>query len=75
MARLSKPEQRFYSMLLQNDGSWFKREQLPLLLGYTSDDSMRSSINFSKLVAAGYIEQSRIGGGLAYRTNVRARVD
>jgi len=75
MARLSKPEQRFYSLLLQNDGSWFKREQLPLLLGYTSDDSMRSSINFSKLATAGYIEQSRIEGGLAYRTNVRARVD
>jgi len=74
MSRLSKAEQRFYSMLLQNDGSWFKREQLPLLLGYTSDDSMRGSINFPKLVSAGYIEQSRVEGGLAYRTNVRARV-
>lgn len=74
MQRLSKSEQRFWSLLLQNDGSWFRRDKLPLLLGYTSEDSMRHSIRFDDMVARGCIEQMKIEGKLAYRTNVRARM-
>lgn len=74
MRGLSRAEQRFWSLLLQNDGSWFRRDKLPLLLGYTSEDSMRHSIGFEKLISRGYIEQMKIEGKLAYRTNMRARV-
>lgn len=45
-----------------------------MLLGYTSEDSMRHSIGFERLVDRGYIEQSKIEGKLAYRANMRARV-
>jgi len=74
MRGLSRAEQRFWSLLLQNDGSWFRRDKLPLLLGYTSEDSMRHSIDFDKLLTRGYIEKSKSDGKLAYRTNMRARV-
>ena len=74
MQTLSKSEQRFWKLLLQNDGSWFRRDKLPLLLGYTSEDSMRHSIRFDKLAARDYIEQMKIEGKLAYRTNMRAKV-
>lgn len=72
--RLTKPEQRFWQFLLQNDGTWFKRSKLALLLGYTSADSMRHSIDFPALGSKGYIEESRIEGELAYRTNMRVKV-
>lgn len=74
MQTLSKSEQRFWKLLLQNDGSWFRRDKLPLLLGYTSEDSMGHLIRFGKLVERGYIEQSKIDRKFAYRTNMRAKV-
>ena len=74
MQTLTKSQQRLWQFLLQNDGSWFKRSKLPLLLGYTSVDSMRVSINFPRLTSRGYIEQKKIDGELAYRTNMRAKV-
>lgn len=74
MQTLSRSEQRFWKLLLQNDGTWFRRDKLPLLLGYTSEDSMGHLIRFGKLAARGFIEQKKIEGKLAYRTNMRAKI-
>lgn len=74
MQTLNKPQQRLWKFLLQNDGSWFKRGKLPLLLGYTSVDSMQHSIDFVWMVSKRYIEQQKMDGELAYRTNMRTRV-
>ena len=74
MATLTRPQQRLYELLLKNDGQYFKRSNLPLVLGYTSINSMRVTVNPSELVQKGLIETTRIEGETCYRTNIRARL-
>ena len=74
MSQLSGPQRRLYQLLLQNDGTWFKKSKLPLVLGYTSDHSMDVTVNFGQLVKRGLIERNRVDGETAFRTNVSARV-
>ena len=71
---LNGPEQKFWKLLLQNDGSWFARSKLPLILGYASDDGLRHAINFRRMTERGLIETGRIGGKTAYRTNIRVKM-
>lgn len=73
MGLLSKPEQKFWQLLLQNDGQWFRRDKLPLLLGYAGDSGLRHAIDFNRMEEKGLIEITKIEGKLAYRTNMRAR--
>jgi len=74
LAQLGKGQQRFYSLLLQNDGQYFRISQMPLLLGYTSVVSFRVSVNPYELVQKGYIEQKKVDGELSYRTNLRSKM-
>jgi hypothetical protein len=74
MALLSKPQQRFWTLLLQNDGSWFKKSKLPLLLGYSSVGSIDANLGIYSLVKRGIVEQTRIDAETAYRTNLRATI-
>jgi len=73
MGLLSKSEQKFWQLLLQNDGEWFRRDKLPLLLGYAGDGGLRHAIDFNRMEEKGLIEITKIEGKLAYRTNMRAR--
>ena len=70
---LGKSEARLYELLIRNDGQWFKRGALPLLLGYTGDDSMRHSVDFSNLLERRLIEQRKKDEGVEYRTNLTSR--
>lgn len=74
MGQLSGPQRRLYQLLLQNDGTWFKKSKLPLVMGYTSEQSMDATVNVGQLVKRGLIERSKVDGETAYRTNVSARV-
>ncbi len=70
---LTGSQRRLYQLLLQNDGTWFKKSKLPLVLGYTSEHSMEVAINIGLLVKKGLIERSRADGEVAYHTNVSSR--
>ena len=74
MSGLKKSQSRVYELLIKNDGSWFKKSSLPLLLGYTSEHSMEVSVNFPEMVSRGLIEQRKQPDGIEYRTNIRSRV-
>jgi DNA excision repair protein ERCC-3 len=74
MAALPKSQARLYELLLKNDGQWFKKTSLPLLLGYSSQHSMEVHVDFPGLVRRGLIEQARTGGEVVYRTNLRAKM-
>lgn len=74
VALMNKKEKQFYMMLLDHDGEWFKRDKLPLLLGYASDDTMRHAVDFRKMVDRGWIEKKLDGRELSYRTNVKGKV-
>ena len=74
MALMNKKERQLYTLLLDHDGEWFSRKRLPLLLGYASDDTMRHSIDFARMVDRDWIEEKREGKGSSYRTNMRGRM-
>jgi hypothetical protein len=74
MGGLTGPQRRLYQLLLQNDGTWFKKSKLPLVLGYASEHSMDVTVNMGQLVRKGLIERSRLDGETGYRTNVSSRV-
>jgi DNA excision repair protein ERCC-3 len=74
MSGLNGSQRRVYELLIKNDGQWFKKSSLPLLLGYTSEDSMRKSVNFPEIADRGLIEQRRTKAGTEYRTNIRNTV-
>jgi len=74
MAQLSRGQQKLYSLLLQNDGSFFRISQLPLLLGYTSTHSFLVSVKPQELVKKNYVEQKKVDGETSYRTNLRSKV-
>ena len=71
---MNTKEKQLFTLLLDHDGSWFSREKLPLLLGYASDDTMRHSIDFTKMVERGWIETQRQGRASSYRTNMRGKM-
>jgi DNA excision repair protein ERCC-3 len=73
MAGLTGPQKRVYELLIRNDGQWFKKSSLPLLLGYVSENSLRVTVNFPEMVQRGLIEQRRTKEGTEYRTNIRSR--
>jgi len=76
MALMSKKEKELFILLLDHDGEWFKREKLPLLLGYANVGSMvTSSINLARMVNRNYIEQKREGNTLSYRTNMKGKME
>jgi DNA excision repair protein ERCC-3 len=70
---LTGSQRRLYQLLLQNDGTWFKKDKLPLVLGYTSGHSMAVAVNIGQLVKRGLIERTRLDGEVAFRTNVSTR--
>ncbi len=70
---LTGSQRRLYQLLIQNDGTWFKKSKLPLVLGYTSEHSMEVAVNIGSLVKRGLIERSRVDSEVAYRTNVSSR--
>lgn len=74
MAGLNGSQKRVYELLIKNDGQWFKKSSLPLLLGYTSENSMMASVNFPEMYQRGLIEQRRTKEGTEYRANIRSRV-
>ena len=74
MSGLNGSQRRVYELLIKNDGQWFKKSSLPLLLGYTSEDSMRKSVNFPEMADRGLIEQRRTKTGTEYRTNIRHQI-
>ncbi len=71
---MNTKEKQLFTLLLDHDGSWFSREKLPLLLGYASDDTMRHSIDFTKMIERGWIETQRQGRASSYRTNMRGKM-
>jgi hypothetical protein len=71
---MSKKEEQLFILLLDHDGEWFSGDKLPFLLGYASKHSMQVSLNFKKMVSRGWIEQSRQGRSLSYRTNMRGKM-
>lgn len=72
MATMNSKEKQFFTLLLDHDGEWFSRKRLPLLLGYSSVDTMRHSIDFTKMVSRGWIEQR--GRPASYRTNMKGKL-
>ena len=74
MQKLGKGQQRLWQFLLQNDGQYFRKDKLVLLLGYSSVHSMEVTINFPELVGKDLVEQSRIEGQTVYRTTMRAKI-
>ena len=76
MALMTKKEKELFILLLDHDGEWFKREKLPLLLGYANVGSMvTSSINLARMVNRGSIDQKREGNTLSYRTNMKGKLE
>jgi len=73
LSTLSKPQERMYRLLLQNDGVWFKTSKLVLLLGYSSSDSFSASLFPSQLVKRNLVESQRMDGENAYRTTIQAK--
>jgi len=73
LSALTGSQRRLYQLLLQNDGTWFKKDKLPLVLGYTSEHSMEVAVNIGQLVKRGLIERTRLDGEVAFRTNVSTR--
>lgn len=74
MAQLTGSQRKVYQLLLQNDGTWFKKGKLPLLLGYNSPVRLDDTVHIGELVKRGLIERGRVDGETAYRTNVSARM-
>lgn len=75
IALMTKKEKELFTLLLDHDGEWFKREKLALLLGYANVGSMvTSSINLAQMVKRNYIEQQREGNTLSYRTNMKGKM-
>jgi len=71
----TKKEKQLYILLLDHDGEWFRRDKLPLLLGYASQHSMDVSLNLGKMVSRGWIEQQRENrGASSFRTNMTGRM-
>ena len=74
MALMNKKEKQLYTLLLDHDGEWFSRKQLPILLGYASDDTLRHSIDLVKMVNRDWIEEKREGNRSNYRTNMKGKM-
>jgi DNA excision repair protein ERCC-3 len=75
MAMMNKKQQQFYKILLDHDGEWFSRKQLPMLLGYSGDTgTFQSTLDFPRLVERQWIEQKREGNRLSYRTNMKGKM-
>lgn len=71
---MNNKEKQLFTLLLDHDGNWFSREKLPLLLGYASNDTMRHSIDFRRMVERGWIESQRNGQKTSYRTNMQGKM-
>lgn len=74
MALMNRKEKQLYTLLLDHDGEWFSRQRLPLVLGYASNDTMRHSIDFVKMVERGWIEEKREMKASSYRTNMKGKM-
>jgi hypothetical protein len=75
MALMNKKQRQFYTLLLDHDGEWFSRQRLPLLLGYAGESGgFQATMDFPKMVQRGWIEQTREGGHLSYRTNIKGKM-
>jgi hypothetical protein len=73
MAQLKPKEQQFFGFLLQNDGVWYSREKLPVLLGFATGNAMRKAIDFPRLVEKKWIECKTEQRVLSYRTSYGSR--
>lgn len=74
LALMKRKEKQVFTIFLDHDGEWFRRDKLPLLLGYSSVHSMSVTLDLPKMVTRGWIEQQRGGGMLSYRTNMKGKV-
>lgn len=75
MALMNKKQKQFYTLLLDHDGEWFSRKQLPMILGYAGESGgFQATLDFPKLVQRGWIEQKREGNGTSYRTNMKGKM-
>ena len=72
--RMTKPQRTLFEFLLKNDGTFIRKDKLQFVLNYSSMHSMEVNVEFPLMVKAGWIEQQRVGGMLAYRTNIRAKI-
>jgi len=71
---MNRKEKQLYTLLLDHDGEWFSRQRLPLLLGFASNDTMRHSIDFVRMVERGWIEEKRENKASSYRTNMKGKM-
>ena len=74
MDRMTKPQRTLFEFLLKNDGTFIRKDKLQFVLNYSSMHSMGVNVKFPAMVKAGWIEQQRMGGMFAYRTNIRSKV-
>ena len=74
MERMTKPQRTLFEFLLKNDGTFIRKDKLQFVLNYSSMHSMEVNIEFPAMVKAGWIEQQRMGGMLAYRTNIQSKI-
>ena len=73
MGTLTGSQKRVYELLIKNDGQWFKKSSLPLLLGYVSEESMAASVKFAELTRRNLIEKRKGDSGTEYRTNITSK--
>lgn len=73
-ANMNKAQQKVFDYLIQNDGNFYTKEKLALLLEYSSMDSLRVSADFPEMVRKGWIEERKDGKLSAYGTSMRSKV-
>ena len=74
MEKMSKSQRTLFEFLLKNDGTFIRKDKLQFVLNYSSMHSMEVNVEFPAMVKAGWIEQARVSGMLAYRTNIRTKI-
>ena len=73
-AKQNKGQQKVYDFLVQNDGQFYTKEKLSLLLGYSSAESLAVACKIPEMVRNGWIEETKQGRESAYGTNMRAKI-
>ncbi|OLD02445.1 MAG: hypothetical protein AUJ07_08630 [Crenarchaeota archaeon 13_1_40CM_3_53_5] len=74
LSSLMPADKKLYTFLLQNDGKPFTLANLALLLGYSSAESLRHSVNLGTLIGRKLVEKVSLQGQTAYRTNIASKV-
>ena len=73
--KMSKGQRKIFDFLIQNDGQFYSKERLALLLEYSSPESLYVVANFPKMVSNGWIKQKKDNDKVTvYGTEMRAKV-